>query len=170
MVKVKGFHNSTPELQFICRRNLLLTINIDKNTEKDLQLAVEAAAKVLAEEKLEVVDFTSGIDSSTDPGHYAIFWEISGETRDEVLQECCNCLDKSFLDAGYTGSRKVKTIGALELRILKRGTFHKILDHYVGLGAALSQFKTPRCVGPANNTVLQILCNNVVKSYFSTAF
>lgn len=69
MVKVKGFHNSTPELQFICRRNLLLTINIDKNTEKDLQLAVEAAAKVLAEEKLEVVDFTSGIDSSTDPGH-----------------------------------------------------------------------------------------------------
>lgn len=148
----------------------MLTINIDKNTEKDLQLAVEAAGRVLAEKKLEVVDFTSRVESSTEPGHYVIFWEISGEAGDEVLKECCNCLDKSFLDAGYVSSRKVKAIGALELRIVKRGTFHKILDHYVGLGAAVSQFKTPRCVGPTNTKVLQILCHNVVKSYFSTAF
>lgn len=169
-MKVKGFHNSTPELQFICRRNLLLTINIDKNTEKDLQLAVEAAAQLLAEEKVEVVDFTSRVDSSTEPGHYVVFWEISGEPRDEVLQECTNCLDRSFVDAGYVSSRKVRTIGPLELRIVKRGTFHKILDHYVGLGAAVSQFKTPRCVGPTNDTVLQILSVNVVRSYFSTAF
>jgi len=170
VVKVKGFHNCTPQLQFIRRRNLLLTINIDKNTEKDLQLSVETAAKVLAEEKLEVVDFTSGIDLSSDPGHYVIFWEISGDASDEILQECCNRLDLSFKDAGYLSSRKVKSIGALELRILKRGAFHRILDHFVGLGAAVSQFKTPRCVGAANSSVLQILHNNVVKSYFSTAY
>ncbi|KAL7259098.1 hypothetical protein ACSBR1_005073 [Camellia fascicularis] len=170
VVKVVGFHNSTPELQFICRSNLLLTINIDKNTEKDLQLSVEAAGKLLSKEKLEVVDFTSHVDLSTDPGHYVIFWEVGGEAGDDLLRECCNCLDKSFVDAGYVGSRKVKAIGALELRVLKRGTFQKILDHYVGLGAAVSQFKTPRCVGPANSTVLQILCDNVVQSYFSTAF
>ncbi|CAL5396869.1 unnamed protein product [Camellia sinensis] len=153
VVKVVGFHNSTPELQFICRSNLLLTINIDKNTEKDVQLSVEVVGKLFSNEKLEVVDFTSHVDLSTDPG-----------------QECCNCLDRSFVDAGYVGSRKVKAIGALELRVLKRGTFQKILEHYVGLRAAVSQFKTPRCVGPANSTVLQILCNNVVKSYFNTAF
>ncbi|GMP59491.1 hypothetical protein CsSME_00022760 [Camellia sinensis var. sinensis] len=149
VVKVVGFHNSTPELQFICRSNLLLTINIDKNTEKDVQLSVEVAGKLFSNEKLEVVDFTSHVDLSTDPGHYA----SSGK-------ECCNCLDRSFVDAGYVGSRKVKAIGALELLVLKRGTFQKILD----------QFKTPRCVGPTNSTVLQILCNNVVKSYFNTAF
>ncbi|KAK0582431.1 hypothetical protein LWI29_025619 [Acer saccharum] len=172
VVKIMGFHNSTPEMKFICRRNLMLTINIDKNTEKDLQLSVEEAAKVLAEEKLEVVDFTSHVDLSTDPGHYVIFWEISGEVHlhEEALQECCNCLDRSFLDAGYIGSRKVNAIGPLELRVLHKGTFQKILDHYLGLGAAVSQFKTPRCVSLANNTVLQILCNNVAKNYFSTAF
>lgn len=170
VVKVIGFHNSTPELQFVCRRNLMLTINIDKNTEKDLQLAVEAAAKILTAEKLEVVDFTSHVDLASDPGHYVIFWEVSGEASDAVLKECCNCLDKSFVDAGYVSSRKVKAIGPLELRVLRRGTFQKILDHYVGLGSALNQFKTPRCVGPANQTVLQILCNNVVKSYISSSF
>ncbi|GMP59507.1 hypothetical protein CsSME_00022768 [Camellia sinensis var. sinensis] len=152
------------------RSNLLLTINIDKNTEKDLQLSVEAAGKLFSNEKLEVVDFTSHVDLSIDPGHYVIFWEVSGEAGDDLLRECCNCLEQSFVDAGYVGSRKVKAIGALELQVLKRGTFQKILEHYVGLGAAASQFKTPQCVAPANSTVLQILCNNVVKSYFSTAF
>ncbi|KAG9134077.1 hypothetical protein Leryth_004759 [Lithospermum erythrorhizon] len=170
VVKVKGFHNSTPELQFVCRRNLLLTVNIDKNTEKDLQLSVETASKILSAEKLEIVDFTSKVDSTTDPGHYVIFWELSGEASDEILRDCCNCLDKSFMDAGYVSSRKVNSIGALELRIVERGTFHKILDHYVGLGAAVSQFKTPRCVGPCNSSVLQILSGNVVKHYHSTAY
>ncbi|KAL7158868.1 hypothetical protein ABFS83_02G172200 [Erythranthe nasuta] len=171
VVKVKGFHNSTPELQFICRRNLLLTVNIDKNTEKDLQIAVESAANLLASEKQELVDFTSRVNSAVDPGHYVVFWEISGDPQNnEVLQECCNCLDRSFVDAGYVGSRKINAIGPLELRIVRKGTFHKILDHYVGLGAAVSQFKTPRCVGPSNGDVLQILSVNVVKSYFSSAY
>ncbi|XP_038897040.1 jasmonoyl--L-amino acid synthetase JAR6 [Benincasa hispida] len=170
VVKVIGFHNSTPKLKFICRRNLLLTINIDKNTEKDLQLAVEAGGNVLAAEKLEVVDFTSYVDVSREPGHYVIFWEISGEAKGEVLGECSNCMDRAFLDAGYMSSRKVNAIGALELRVVRKGTFHKIMDHYLSLGAAVSQYKTPRCVNPTNTTVLQILCSNVVNSYFSTAF
>ncbi|KAI7979262.1 Jasmonoyl--L-amino acid synthetase JAR6 [Camellia lanceoleosa] len=100
--------------------NLLLTINIDKNTEKDLQLSVEAAGKLFSNEKLEVVDFTSHVDLSTDPGHYVICWEVSGEAGDDLPRECCNCLDRSFVDAGYVGSRKVETIGALEPEFLRR--------------------------------------------------
>ncbi|KAJ0779410.1 putative GH3 family protein [Helianthus annuus] len=170
VVKVVGFHNSTPELQFICRKDIMPAINIDKNTEKDLQLSVEAAAKLLAAEKLEVVDFTSQVDLSSDPGHYVIFWEVSGNASDEVFKECCNCIDSAFVDAGYVSSRKVQAIGPLELKILKRGTFQKILDHYVGLGCTLNQFKMPRCVGPVNDRVLRILCDNVVKSCISSAF
>ncbi|GAB4844570.1 Jasmonoyl--L-amino acid synthetase jar4 [Ancistrocladus abbreviatus] len=170
VVKVMGFHNSTPELKFICRRNLLLTVNIDKNTEKDLQLAVEEAARGLAVGKVDVVDFTSHVDRSTEPGHYVIFWELSGDADESVLRECCNCLDRSFVDAGYVSSRKVGNIGPLELRIVQKGTFQKILEHYLALGAALSQFKTPRCVGSSNKAVLQILFNNVLESYLSSAF
>lgn len=170
VVRVAGFYNTTPQLQFVRRSNLLLNINIDKNTEKDLQVAVEEAAKLVSEEKLEVVDFTSYADRSTDPAHYVIFWELSGEAPEDILSQCCNCLDASFLDAGYMSSRKVNSIGPLELRVLRRGTFHKVMTHYLDLGAAVSQYKTPRCVSPSNLTVLQTLCNNVVKRYFSTAY
>ncbi|KAL4352399.1 hypothetical protein GQ457_06G031540 [Hibiscus cannabinus] len=59
VVKVMRFHNSTPELKFVHPRNLMLTINIDKNTEKDLQLVVKEAAKLVTEEKHEVPDHYS---------------------------------------------------------------------------------------------------------------
>ncbi|KAG6582659.1 Jasmonoyl--L-amino acid synthetase JAR4, partial [Cucurbita argyrosperma subsp. sororia] len=170
VVKVMGFHNATPELKFVCRSNILPSINIDKITEKDLQLAVEAARNVLAAEKLELVEFTSHVDMSSEPGHYVIFWEISGEAKEEVLIECCNRLDRAFQDAGYVSSRKVKAIGALELRVVRKGTFRKIMEHSLSLGSAMSQYKTPRAVGSTNNAILHILRSNVVNSYFSTAF
>ncbi|KAF0926728.1 hypothetical protein E2562_027161 [Oryza meyeriana var. granulata] len=170
VVKIARFHHSTPELQFICRRSLVLSINIDKNTEKDLQLAVEEASKLLEGEKLELVDFTSFVERSSDPGRYVIFWELSADASDDVLSSCANALDLAFVDAGYMGSRKIKTIGPLELRILRKGTFKEILDHFLNLGGAVSQFKTPRFVNPSNSKVLQILSRNVTQRYFSTAY
>ncbi|KAJ8440677.1 hypothetical protein Cgig2_031094 [Carnegiea gigantea] len=169
-VRVMGFYNSTPELKFVCRQNLLLTVNIDKNTEKDLQLAVEEASKLLVSEKVDLMDFSSHVDRTKDPGHYVIFWELTGDADEAVLKECCNCLDRSFLDAGYMSARKVGMIGPLELRILRKGTFHKIMLHYLSMGAAVSQFKTPRCLGSNNKPILQILSTNVVRSYVSTAY
>lgn len=172
IVKIAGFHNATPELQFICRRSLVLSVNIDKNTEKDLQLAVEAAEKLLAAEKLEVVDFTSLVDRSSEPGHYVVFWELSSDdgASEDVLSGCASCMDLAFADAGYVGSRKTQTIGALELRVLRKGAFAQVMNHYLSLGGAVSQFKTPRFVGQSNSKVLQILSRNVTRSYFSTAY
>lgn len=151
------------------RKGLLLNINVDKNTEKDLQLAVEQASQILAAEKIEIIDFTSHIDLSSDPGHYVIFLELSGTAEDDTLNSCCDAVDQAF-DVGYVGSRRSRAIGALELRVVRRGTFRMIMDHYVGNGATLSQFKMPRCVTPSHGKILQILCSNVVKSYFSSAY
>ena len=170
IVKISRFHNSTPKLQFICRRSLMLSINVDKNTEKDLQFAVEEAAMLLEGEKLGIVDFTSYVYMSRDPGRYVIYWELSSEASDEVLSGCVNTLDLAFVDEGYKSSRKTKTIGPLELRILKKGTFMEIMIHFSSLGGSVSQFKTPRFVNPSNGMVLQIQSNNVTQSYISTAY
>ncbi|XP_057805790.1 jasmonoyl--L-amino acid synthetase JAR6-like [Salvia miltiorrhiza] len=170
VVRVAGFRNGAPELRFVCRRNVVLSVNVDKNTETDLQAAVEAAARAAAAEKVEVVDYTSCVDASSEPARYVVFWEMSGGASDEVVEECCNRLDRSFEEAGYVAMRKINGIGPLELRILRRGTFQKVMDHFVGLGGAVSQFKTPRCVGADNGKLMQILAANVVKSCFSTAY
>ncbi|GJN06470.1 hypothetical protein PR202_ga24199 [Eleusine coracana subsp. coracana] len=170
VVKVTGFYNSAPQIKFVCRRNLMLSINIDKNSELDLQLAVNGAANILAAENLEVTDYTSHADVSSNPGHYIVFWEINGDANDNVLQRCCDELDRGFVDPGYVGSRKVNAIGPLELQVLKRDAFQKVLRYYHSLGAPVNQFKLPRCVARSNSNVLQILFSNVDKVFFSTAY
>lgn len=168
VVEVAGFHNGTPKLNFVCRRKLILTINVDKNTEKDLQLVVERGSQILNKAKAELVDFTSYANVSNEPGHYVIYWEIKGEVEDKIFEACCTEMDKSFADHGYVVSRKTNSIGPLELCILKRGTFKKILDSFIANGAALSQFKTPRCTN--NHVLLQILNTCTTKIFRSTAY
>ncbi|KAJ8425498.1 hypothetical protein Cgig2_015891 [Carnegiea gigantea] len=143
VVEESGFHKGTPKLAFVCRRKLILTVNIDKNTEKDLQLVAEMGSQLLSQEA-ELVDFTSHANVANPPGHYVIYWEIKGEVEEQVLNECCKKMDESFVDHGYVVSRRTQSIGPLELCIVERGTFKRILDYYIGNGAALSQFKTPR--------------------------
>ncbi|KAJ1376542.1 GH3 family [Sesbania bispinosa] len=168
VVEVVSFHNGTPKLNFVCRRKLILTINIDKNTEKDLQLVVERGSQILNKAKAEVVDFTSYADHKNQPGHYVIYWEIKGEVEDKVLDACCTEMDMSFVDHGYVVSRKTNSIGPLELCIVERGTFKKILDNFIANGAALNQFKTPRCTN--NHVLLKILDTCTVKRFHSTAY
>ncbi|XWS54244.1 hypothetical protein CRYUN_Cryun10bG0073900 [Craigia yunnanensis] len=168
VVEVAGFHNGTPKLNFICRRKLILTVNIDKNTEKDLQLVVERGSQLLSKYRAELVDFTSHADVMHQPGHYIIYWEIKGEVEERVLGECCREMDASFVDHGYVVSRRTNSIGPLELCIVERGTFKKILDYFIGNGAALSQFKTPRCT--SDHMLLRILNLYTIKRFRSTAY
>ncbi|OAY35280.1 indole-3-acetic acid-amido synthetase GH3.10 [Manihot esculenta] len=168
VVEVAGFHKGTPKLNFICRRKLILTVNIDKNTEKDLQLVVERGSQLLSKARAELVDFTSHADVANQPGYYIIYWEIKGEVEEGVLEECCREMDASFLDHGYVVSRKANSIGPLELCIVERGTFKKIMDYFIGNGSALSQFKTPRCT--SNQVLLRILNTCTIKRFRSTAY
>ncbi|KAG6478785.1 indole-3-acetic acid-amido synthetase GH3.10-like [Zingiber officinale] len=171
VVEVAGFHKGLPRLSFVCRKNLILTVNIDKNTERDLQAAVETAAGLLAETAAELVDFTSHANIAAGgefSGHYVVYWELKGEAAEEVLKECCAAMDAAFADEGYVVSRSTRSIGPLELRLVSAGTFQQIMEHFVGNGAAVSQFKTPRCT--ANEAVLRLLDRRTVRRFWSTAY
>ncbi|KAL2454233.1 Auxin-responsive GH3 family protein [Abeliophyllum distichum] len=168
VVEVVGFHRNTPKLNFICRRKLILTVNIDKNTENDLQLVVEKGSQILRKSRAELVDFTSHAEVGKNPGHYIIYWEIKGEVEERVLEECCREMDASFVDHGYVVSRRTNSIGPLELCIVEKGTFKKIMENFIANGAALSQFKTPRCT--TNQVLLTILNFWTIKRFRSTAY
>ncbi|GKD87939.1 indole-3-acetic acid-amido synthetase GH3.10, partial [Tanacetum coccineum] len=114
-----------------------------QNTEKDLQLAVQKGSQPLLKDHAELVDFTSHANITNRPGHYVVYWEIKGEVSEHILDQCCKEIDAAFVDHGYVVSRRTNTIGPLELCIVERGTFKKIMEHFIGNGATMSQFKTP---------------------------
>ncbi|XP_018811497.1 putative indole-3-acetic acid-amido synthetase GH3.9 [Juglans regia] len=190
VLQVTGFHNRAPQFRFICRRNVLLSIDNDKTNEEDLHKSITVAKKLLEPYNALLVEYTSYADTSTFPGHYVLYWEIiqlvqgskpdddhDGQLaaathavllldhHDEVLQECCIAVEEE-LDYIYRRCRAYdKCVGPLEIRVVAPGTFEKLMDLFIDQGGSINQYKTPRCI--KSQAALKLLNSHVKASFFS---
>lgn len=181
ILRVAGFKNKAPEFTFICRKNVALSIDSDKTDEVELHTAVTEAAKHLLPFNATLTEYTSHADTSTIPGHYVLYWEISSLSSssvsttssrekmmvipDSIYEECCLTIEES-LNSVYRQCRvSDKSIGALEIKIVENGSFDKLMDFAISNGASINQYKAPRCVNYA--PILHLLNSRVVSNYFS---
>ncbi|KAE8704266.1 Indole-3-acetic acid-amido synthetase GH3.17 [Hibiscus syriacus] len=171
VLKVTGFHNSTPQFQFVERQNVILSVHTDKTTEEDLLKAVKEAKILL--EPLGYISrgHTSYADTSSIPGHYVIFWELKekegndGQVLDpKIMTECCYRMEES-LGYIYGSNRKQNAIASLEIRVVKQGSFDALMDYYVSRGTSMTQYKTPSCIN--SQEAFNILDSNVIAKFFS---
>ncbi|KAF5807401.1 putative GH3 family protein [Helianthus annuus] len=169
ILKVVGFKNKAPQFSFICRKNVALSIDYDKTDEVELHKAVENAINHLVPFSAILTEYTSYADTTTIPGHYVIFWEVNenGSTPIpvSVFENCCLTIEESLNSVYREGRASSNTIGALEIKVVENGTFDKLMDYAISLGASISQYKTPRCV--KYQPIVELLNANVVSSYFS---
>jgi len=169
---VTGFYNSTPQFKFVRRKNVLLSIDTDKTDETELQQAIENASALLETFNTGIVEYTSYADAKSIPGHYVIYCELlmKGSTKEpgpEVLAQCCLEMEEA-LNWIYRRCRVLdQTIGPLEIRVVKNGTFEKLMDYAVSRGASISQYKVPRCVSIM--PMVELLDSRVVSTHFSPA-
>ncbi|XP_058210913.1 indole-3-acetic acid-amido synthetase GH3.6-like [Rhododendron vialii] len=169
VLRVAGFKNKAPQFTFICRKNVALSIDSDKTDEVELQTAVKNAVNHLIPFDATLTEYTSYADLSTIPGHYVLFWEltVNGSTPipPSVFEDCCLTIEESFNSVYRQGRASDKSIGPLEIRIVDVGTFDKLMDYAISLGASINQYKAPRCV--KYEPIIQLLNDKVVASYFS---
>ncbi|XP_022728106.1 putative indole-3-acetic acid-amido synthetase GH3.9 [Durio zibethinus] len=170
VLQVAGFHNQAPQFRFICRRNVVLSVDNDKTNEEDLQRSVTTAKKLLEPYNALLVEYTSYADTSSVPGHYVLFWEIqmvdSATSIDaKLLEECCITVEEE-LDYVYRQCRsREKTVGPLEIRVVEPGTFEALMDFFINQGGSINQYKTPRCI--KSSTALKLLNSHVLVSLCS---
>lgn len=170
ILQVTGYHNSAPQFKFIRKKNVLLSIDADKTDEPELQSAIEKASEHLKIFNTEVLEYTSYADTKTIPGHYVIYWELlvkdpSHGPIHKVLDQCCLAIEQS-LSYPYRHNRAVdNTIGPLEIRVVKSGTFEALMDYSISRGASINQYKVPRCVSFA--PIIELLDSRVVSTHFS---
>lgn len=172
VLQVVGFYNQAPQFRFICRRNVILSIDSDKTNEEELHKSVSEAKKLLESHNAMLVEYTSYADTSTVPGHYVLYWEITytsseaAAVGEEVLRECCAAVEESL---GFIYRRcraSDQSVGALEIRVLEGGTFDSLMDLFIGHGGgSINQYKTPRCI--KSSTALALLESKVLGSFFS---
>ncbi|KAL8546399.1 hypothetical protein ACS0TY_006214 [Phlomoides rotata] len=172
ILRVTGFYNSSPQFKFIRRKNVLLSIDSDKTDESELQKAVENASVLLREFDTTVVEYTSYADTKTIPGHYVIYWELlvkdSGNSPShDVLEKCCFVMEES-MNSVYRQCRVAdNSIGPLEIRVVKNGTFEEVMDYAISRGASINQYKAPRCV--SYTPILELLDSRVLSAHVSPA-
>jgi len=170
VLQVTGFHNSAPEFRFVRRKNVLLSIDSDKTDEAELQNAVENASVLLKELNTSVVEYTSFADTKSIPGHYVIYWELlmkdsrHAPSRD-VLEKCCLTMEESLNSVYRQGRVSDHSIGPLEIRVVKNGTFEELMDYAISRGASINQYKVPRCV--TFTPITELLDSRVESVHFS---
>ncbi|OWM82129.1 probable indole-3-acetic acid-amido synthetase GH3.1 [Punica granatum] len=170
ILRVTGFYNSAPQFRFIRRKNVLLSIDSDKTDESELQKAIENASKLLSGYGTSVVEYTSFADTKTIPGHYVIYWELlikdSGNAPPhDVLTQCCLEMEESLNSVYRQGRVADNSIGPLELRVVRSGTFEEVMDYAISRGASINQYKPPRCVN--FTPIVELLDSRVVSTHFS---
>lgn len=172
ILRVTGFHNSAPQFHFVRRKNVLLSIDSDKTDEAELQKAVENASKLLSEFNTSVVEYTSFADTITIPGHYVIYWELLvkdavNAPNDDVLSRCCLEMEESLNSVYRQGRVADNSIGPLEIRVVRSGTFEELMDYAISRGASINQYKVPRCVN--FTPIMELLDSRVLSTHFSPA-
>ncbi|KAI3986557.1 hypothetical protein MKX01_014095 [Papaver californicum] len=156
VLRVAGFKNNAPQFNFICRKNVVLSIDADKPTSH------------LTPFVAFLMDYTSYASISNIPGHYVLYWELRHEGTTSipptVFEDCCLTIEES-LNSVYRQGRVSESIGALEIKIVETGTFDKLMDYAISRGASINQYKTPRCV--KFEPILELLNSRVLSVYFS---
>lgn len=165
-----GFKNKAPQFKFVCRKNVVLSIDADKTDEDELQNAVKNAADHLLSFDASLTEYTSYADTSTIPGHYVLYWEISLSGRaaaipPSVFEDCCLSVEEALNSVYRQGRVSDKSIGPLEIKIVESGTFDRLMDYALSQGASINQYKAPRCVKYA--PIVELLNSRVVANYFS---
>ncbi|XP_009367779.2 probable indole-3-acetic acid-amido synthetase GH3.1 [Pyrus x bretschneideri] len=171
ILEVTGFHNAAPQFRFVRRKNVLLSIDSDKTDEAELQKAIDNASVLLREFNTTVVEYTSYADTKTIPGHYVIYWELlvkdpaNNSPSHEVLDKCCLAMEESLNSVYRQGRVADNSIGPLEIRVVKNGTFEELMDYAISRGASINQYKAPRCVN--FSPIMELLDSRVFSVHFS---
>ncbi|KAG8479461.1 hypothetical protein CXB51_029747 [Gossypium anomalum] len=153
------------------RQNVVLSIDAEKTTEEDLSKAITNAKLILEPFGIMLTAYSSYSDTSSIPGRYVLFWELKMKGSNDlpkldakIMEECCCAVEESF-GFTYKALRNGGAISALELRVVKHGSFDELMDFYISKGASITQYKPPCCL--KSEEAIKVLNSGMVGKFFS---
>ena len=158
VVKVVGFYNNSPEIEFLYRRNQVLNMVSEKTTEEHLTTAI---SNTISKLKLNLIDYTAIADNSITPGRYKFYFELGGKVNKEIVKSIEKTLDKELeiCNLAYKRFRGKRGLAMPKVIIVEEGTFNKIKEFLLKKGISKNQIKIPRVV-TSNKNVLDLIEDN----------
>jgi len=158
VIKVVGFYNNSPEIEFLYRKNQVLNMVSEKTTEEHLSNAIKNTKNRL---KINLIDYTAVADNSITPGRYQFYFEIKGKATKELVRNIENTLDEEIANCNlaYKRFRKKNGLAMPKVIIVEEGTFNKVKEFLFKKGISKNQIKIPRVV-TTNQNILNVIKDN----------
>ena len=146
VVKCIGYYNQSPIVEFLYRQGSLLSFFGERVTENTVFTALTEAIKILGD-GCQIVDYTTRMEFSSRPWRYVIYVEVSKTFEAPPDLKQCQVRIEQFIyevNETYLELRQANSIGSLELKLVKNGTFESLKNQILLQGASETQFKMPR--------------------------
>jgi hypothetical protein len=145
IVRVVSYYQNSPEVEFLYRRNQLLSLVAEKTSEQAAQRAVQMTFSHLP---CQVIDFAVTADLDLLPGRYVFFIEVEGDHLQQWAGWAQEQLDHQLglANPSYGSARRSGRISPLDLQIVQPGTFADLKTLMMARGASPNQLKIPRVI------------------------
>ena len=110
MVRVLGYHHTTPHITFAYRISQMVNLAVEKTTEEHLSHAVAEFAKAIGR---GIEDYCLYIDYDHDPARYVLLAELDQSLPVDRLEEYARIFEEKLCKANveYAGCRYDRSIG-----------------------------------------------------------
>jgi len=158
VIKVVGFYNNCPEVEFLYRKNQVLNMVAEKTNEEQLTYAIKNTIKKL---KLNLVDYTVAPDNSVTPGRYMFNFEFRNSMSSYEVQLLEKTLDIELRKSNlaYNRARNNRRLDIVKVVLLAPNTFNLIKEKLFSKGVSKNQIKIPRVVNN-NHSMLKFALKN----------
>jgi hypothetical protein len=145
VIRVTGFYNEAPLLQFIYRKSQMLSIQGEKTNEEAVRWAIEQFMK---DTKLIINDYSVYADTESEPGHYVFLMEPETRVPKEKIAEYQDVIEAKMMQANPSYGDKVRTgvLGHMELIFLQAETYQAYRDLMIRKGTSPNQLKPVRVI------------------------
>ncbi len=144
-VKVTGFYNKTPKVQFMYRVNRTINLAEEKTTEKALQICVEKTAKEMG---IDLADFSVYPNTDVTPNRYDFLIEPMREVTEFDMDALRESIFKNLCEANpvYLDCYDDHWLDKPEVYFLQPETSILYRDMMVYSGASMNQLKPVRVI------------------------
>ena len=140
VVRVTGYYNKTPKVEFLYRNNLAMNIANEKTTT---QMVDWAAAETQKKAGISFKGYSFYADTSVDPVRYMLLAEPEEDIPDERIPEIEAILDEYLSESNekYFKYRRWGMLAAPKFNVLKKDTYADYREHLKKQGKILNQVK-----------------------------
>lgn len=143
VVKVTGYYNKAPKIEFVYRKNQMISIAGEKTSEESLRWVINEFQK---ETGIFILDYAIYADTESDPGRYIILLEPDHELPMSKRQEYRDILEEkmSFANPSYGDKIKTGVLSPMVLHYSQIETHAAYRDFMIMKGTSANQLKPVR--------------------------